>query len=312
MSLELASPDGRHRVIFHTAARMKEIPTGTVNLTVTSPPYMLGLNYTGYDKRLEHILSFAQYEGVVKAKSKHQLERPTLSYDDYENNMRSMEPVWEECWRVTVPGGFIAINGVMGHGATRFFGQQVMLPMAEDIALWWRKRGAIYKAHIIWEAIRGANNSKGEHASFMGSFQLPLEGCIIRDTERILIFRKPTPEGWVEPKEREKRRRQSRISKEDWYEWFTEIWRFKGAPKAKAGEVTHPAPYPEELAHRLICMYSVKDDLVLDPFNGTGTTTLQAKRDGRRSIGYEVEERFADIVEGRCHLGAATGSEDEF
>jgi modification methylase len=124
----------------------------------------------------------------------------------------------------------------------------------------------------------------------------------MRDIEEILVLRKPKLPGQKLSPERKARWEQSALTKDEWRECFAQVWTFPGARKETAGGVVHPAPFPVELPLRCIKMYSVKGDTVLDPFLGTGTTTLVAMRTDRKSIGFEVEERFVPHILSKTHI----------
>jgi len=138
---------------------------------------------------------------------------------------------------------------------------------------------------IIWQKPTTMNTTGG--ATVMGSFPYPRNGIIKIDYEFILIFKK---HGYP-PKISKELKEKSKLSKEEWNEYFSGHWNFNGEKQTE-----HLAMFPEELPKRLIKMFSFVGDIVLDPFLGSGTTTLAAKNLNRNSIGYEINEKFLSII----------------
>ncbi len=287
MTSNLMSQDSRHKMWFKSSERMNELEDASIDLMVTSPPYMLGLPY---------------------GNSPGQLEMVSDSFASYERYLRGLEPVWRECYRVMKPGAYAAINAIYIHTAGGKFedtDQPVILPIPDDIARFWRSMGALNKPPYLWTTIRGRQNNAHEAMPIMGSIGLPLEGAVLREVEWIVMFRKPKGPNYKLSEERKARRKASPI---DWHgpgagEWgeiFGQMWYFPGARKETTGGITHPAPFPEELPRRIIRGYSCVDDVVLDPFAGTGTTALAAWRNGRKSVGFEVEPKFRAHIEAKC------------
>ena len=138
---------------------------------------------------------------------------------------------------------------------------------------------------IIWQKATTMNTTGG--ATIMGSFPYPRNGIIKLDYEFILIFKKLGEAPFVSREIKEK----SKMSKEDWNQYFTGHWNFNGAKQDK-----HLAMYPEELPKRLIKMFSFVGDTILDPFLGSGTTTLAAKNLDRNSVGFEINKKFLPII----------------
>jgi len=138
---------------------------------------------------------------------------------------------------------------------------------------------------IIWQKTTTMNTTGG--ATIMGSFPYPRNGIIKLDYEFILIFKKLGETPIVSREIKEK----SKMSKEEWNQYFTGHWNFNGAKQDK-----HLAMYPEELPKRLIKMFSFVGDTVLDPFLGSGTTTLAAKNLNRNSVGFEINKKFLPII----------------
>ena len=143
-----------------------------------------------------------------------------------------------------------------------------------------------YMGAIIWQKTTTMNTSGG--GAVMGSFPYPRNGILKIDYEFILIFKKlGTP-----PKVTKEQKQKSRISNEEWNKYFSSHWNFNGIKQFK-----HIAMFPEELPKRLIKMFSFADETVLDPFVGSGTTSLAAMKLGRNSIGYEINQDFLPVMQ---------------
>jgi site-specific DNA-methyltransferase (adenine-specific) len=164
------------------------------------------------------------------------------------------------------------------------------MPMHADIVVRARKIGFDNLSPIFWYKIANASYEVENGSSFLGKPYEP-NAIIKNDVEFILMLRKPG--GYRQPTEEQ--RDTSRLTKEEYQEWFQQVW------NGLMGESTknHPAPYPEELAYRLVRMFSFANDTVLDPFMGTGTTLLAASRCGRNSIGVEIEPSYVKMAKQR-------------
>lgn len=246
-------------ILYHADARdLSFIKDKSVHLVLTSPPYF---NLKEYCKGQNQL-------GII---------------DDYQQFVDELEKVWKECYRILVPGGRIVC--VVGDVclSRRVYGRHVVMPLHSDIAVSCRKIGFDNLNPILWHKISNASFEANTNSSILGK---PFEpnAIIKNDIEYILMERKPG--GYRKPTERQ--RDESRIGKEDFLQWFSQIWELPGA-STKNG---HPTPFPLELATRLIKMFSFVDDVVLDPFSGSGTTMLAAINTGRNSIGVEVEELY--------------------
>jgi site-specific DNA-methyltransferase (adenine-specific) len=168
----------------------------------------------------------------------------------------------------------------------------MVMPLHADIVVRARKIGFDNLPLILWYKIANAHyevdNRKGP--GFLGKPYEP-NAIIKNDVEFILMLRKPG--GYRQPSDEQ--REASRLTKEEHQEWFQQIW------SGLTGESTksHPAPFPEELAYRLVRMFSLVGDTVLDPFMGTGTTLLAAARCHRNSIGVEIEPSYVRMAKSR-------------
>ncbi len=258
-----------HRVVLGDARSMNEIQSNSTQLVVTSPPYWTLKRYDG---------------GAGRAQLGH--------LEDYEEFQRELDRVWERCLDVLVPGGRLCV--IVGDVclARRKTGRHFVVPVHADISIHCRKLGFDYLTPILWYKIaNAATEVEGNGAPFLGKPYEP-NGIIKNDVEYVLIFRKPG--GYRNPTNEQ--RVLSLIEKDKHSRWFRAIW--NDIPGASRG-LGHPAPYPVEIAYRLISMFSFIGDTVLDPFLGTGTTTEAAIIANRSSIGYEVEEKYYEIVKRR-------------
>jgi site-specific DNA-methyltransferase (adenine-specific) len=176
------------------------------------------------------------------------------------------------------------------------------MPMHADIVVRARKIGFDNLSPIFWYKIANANYEVENGSSFLGKPYEP-NAIIKNDVEFILMLRKPG--GYRQPTDEQ--RDASRLTKEEYQEWFQQVW------NGLMGESTknHPAPYPEELAYRLVRMFSFTNDTVLDPFMGTGTTLLAASRCGRSSIGVEIEPSYVKMAKQRLETKLSSLFEQE-
>lgn len=258
-----------HRVILGDSRFMPEIQGESVHLVVCSPPYANLKNYEpGNRDQLGDI-------------------------EDYERFLDELDKVWAECARVLVPGGRICCVVGDVNVARSKAGRHYVLPLSADIKVRWRRLGLDNLQGIIWYKVANITLEASQSSRYLGKPNLP-GGVIKNDNEHILFLRKPgyrSPSGAMEDA--------SFICTDDYIRWFRTIWDdIRGASLRD-----HPAPYPLELANRLIRMFSFVGDTVLDPFAGSGTTALAALRAGRSSISYEVEPAYFPLIERR--LGQA-------
>ena len=171
----------------------------------------------------------------------------------------------------------------------REFGRHVVVPLHADISVSCRKIGFDNLNPIIWHKISNASFEVENGCKFLGKPYEP-NAIIKNDIEYILMQRKPG--GYRKPTAAQ--RELSRISKNDFHRWFQQIWRVTGASTR-----AHPAPFPLELATRLVCMFSFVGDTVVDPFVGTGTTLIAAMKTGRNGIGVEIDLHYFELAKRR-------------
>lgn len=263
-----------HDLIQGDARELSFIEDGSVHLIVTSPPYWTLKKYRDNENQLGDI-------------------------EDYEQFLDELDKVWEHCFRVLVPGGrLVCVVGDVCLSRRKNEGRHTVVPLHAAIQERCRIIGYDNLAPIIWHKIANASfEASGNGAGFLGKPYEP-NAVIKNDIEFLLMERKPG--GYRQPSVAT--RVLSIISDENHKQWFQQIW--SGVTGASTRE--HPAPYPEELAERLIRMFSFVGDTVLDPFMGTGTTMVAAARWGRNSIGVEIDPHYFGFALGRVRN--ATGS----
>ena len=256
-----------HHLHVGDARDLRWIKDETVHLVVTSPPYW----------------TLKEYEP-----NKGQLG----AIDDYERFLSELDKVWLECQRVLAPGGRICC--VVGDVCLprKKAGRHYVVPLHADIMVRARKMGLDPLTPILWFKIaNGATEAEGNGAGFYGKPYQP--GAIVKnDFEYILFFRK----GGAYRSPSAVQKALSMLSKEEMQGWVRTAWTDIKGQSTRGG---HPAPFPTVLAERLIRLFSFAGDCVLDPFVGTGTTSIAAMRTGRNSIGVEIEPRYATLAEQR-------------
>ena len=265
-----------HRVYFENSERMPALPAASVDLIVTSPPYPMIEMWDGLFARLSPAArdALTQQHGLAAFEAMH----------------RVLDPVWAEAHRILRPGGFACIN--IGD-ATRTIGDAFMLyPNHSRILSRCLELGFTPLPAILW---RKQTNSPNK---FMGSGMLPAGAYVTLEHEVILVLRKGPKREFTRPEEKHLRR-ESAIFWEERNVWYSDVWfELKGTRQGleKDGPRRRSGAFPFELVYRLISMFSVKGDTVLDPFLGTGTTLKAAAAAARNSIGFEIEPDFAESI----------------
>jgi DNA modification methylase len=249
-----------HKIIIGDSRWMKETPDESVHLIITSPPYWQLKDY-GEERQIGF----------------------NDSYEEYINNLNL---VWNECHRILHQGCRLCINIGDQFARSVYYGRYKIIPIRTEIIKFCESAGFDYMGAIIWQKVTTCNTTGG--ATIMGSFPYPRNGIIKIDYEFILIFKKYG----ASPKVSNEIKEQSRMTQEEWNQFFTGHWNFSGEKQEK-----HLAMFPEELPRRLVKMFSFVGDTVLDPFLGSGTTSLAAKNLGRSSIGYEINDTFLPMIQ---------------
>ena len=249
-----------HKIIRGDSRCMIELQDKSVHLVITSPPYWQLKDYGS-----EEQIGFN---------------------DSYENYINNLNLVWKECYRVLDNGCRLCVNIGDQFARSVYYGRYKVIPIRTEIIKFCETIGFDYMGAIIWQKKTTTNTTGG--ASIMGSFPFPRNGILSIDYEFILLFKKlGTP---TRPDKKSKEL--SRITKEEWNEYFSGHWNFGGVKQDG-----HIAMFPEELPKRLIKMFSFVGDKILDPFLGSGTTSLAAKNLGRSSVGYEINHEFIPYIE---------------
>lgn len=262
---------------------MSELASGSVQLMVTSPPYpMIQMWDELFAKADPKIAELWQ-----KLNATGQEETVRQIYNAMHENLAK---VWAETYRVLVDGGIACIN--IGDATRTVNGKFQLYPNHSRIIEVCEKIGFTTLPYILWKKPTTKPMYKGKGA-FLGSGFLPPNAYVTLDCEFILLFRKGKLRKF-QPKDAV--RYESAFTKVQRDEWFSQIWTVKGTRQTASQLERRTAAYPEEIAQRLIRMFSVKGELVLDPFLGSGTTTKIAMQNERNSIGYEADPNLLPVI----------------
>jgi site-specific DNA-methyltransferase (adenine-specific) len=242
-----------------------EVPDESIHLVITSPPYWQLKDYGNGNQ-----IGFDD------------------SYEDYINNLNI---VWKECHRVLNKGCRLCVNIGDQFARSVYYGRYKVIPIRTEIIKFCETIGFDYMGAIIWQKVTTCNTTGG--ATIMGSFPFPRNGILKIDYEFILIFKKHG----VAPRVSKEIKEKSRMTIEEWNQFFAGHWNIPGEKQDK-----HLAMFPEEVPRRLIKMFSFVNDTVLDPFLGSGTTSLAAKKLERNSIGYEINPEFLPLIKEKLVL----------
>jgi len=217
------------------------------------------------------------------------------SYDDMHNYLSE---TWREVRRVLVEGGIACVN--IGDATRTKDGLFHLYPNHSRVIENFERLGFVTLPYVLWKKPTTKPRYKGKGA-FLGSGFLPPNAYVTLDMEYILIFRKGHLRSF-EPKDPQRYR--SRFTKKERDEWFSQVWTVTGTRQTYQGLRRRVAAFPEEIPRRLIRMFSVEGDLVLDPFLGSGTTLRVAMDLGRRFVGYEKLEGFSRVIREKVGRGS--------
>jgi len=248
-----------HKIIIGDSRQMAEVADESVHLVVTSPPYWQLKDYGNGGQ-----IGFDD------------------SYEDYINNLNL---IWNECHRVLHKGCRLCVNIGDQFARSVYYGRYKVIPIRTEIIKFCETAGFDYMGAIIWQKVTTCNTTGG--ATIMGSFPYPRNGILKIDYEFILIFKKHG----IPPNVSRDIKEKSKLTIEEWNEFFAGHWNIPGEKQDK-----HLAVFPEEIPHRLIKMFSFAGDTILDPFLGSGTTSLAARNLERNSIGYEINPEFLPVI----------------
>lgn len=266
-----------HKIFYKNSEKMKELSDESIDFIVTSPPYpMIKMWDSVFEKENPQIKKEIKQENGEKA---------------FELMHKELDKVWKECFRVLKNGGIACIN--IGD-ATRTMKEVFQIyPNHMRILNYCLSLGFHALPEILW--VKETNKPD----KFMGSGMLPVGAYVTLEHEHILILRKNGKRKFLKNEDKENRQR-SAFFWEERNIWFSDKWKdingvFQKLNDSKLRE--RSGAYPPELTHRLISMFSVQGDLVLDPFLGTGTTSLSAIACDRNSVGYEIDKNFKNHIE---------------
>jgi len=254
-----------HKIITGDSREMAELRDNSVHLIITSPPYWQLKDYGA-----EEQIGFN---------------------DTYENYINNLNLVWKECYRVLHNGCRLCVNIGDQFARAVYYGRYKVIPIREEIIKFCENIGFDYMGAIIWQKVTTSNTTGG--GVQMGSYPYPRNGILKIDYEFILIFKK-TGEA---PKPTKEQKELSKMSAEEWNTYFAGHWNFAGVRQNG-----HIAMFPEELPRRLIKMFSFAGETVLDPFLGSGTTSLAAKKTNRNSVGYEINPEFIPVIKEKLEV----------
>jgi len=222
-------------------------------------------------------------------------------HESYESYINNLNLVWEESYRVLHPGCRLCINIGDQFARSVYYGRYKVIPIRTEIIKFCETIGFDYMGAVIWQKVTTCNTTGG--ATIMGSFPYPRNGILKLDYEFILLFKKQG----VLPVPTKEQKELSIMTKDEWNTYFSGHWYFAGAKQDG-----HIAMFPEELPARLIKMFSFAGETVLDPFLGSGTTTLAARNLGRNSVGYEINPDFIPIIKGKLNFSQSDLAATEY
>ncbi len=251
-----------HRIINGDCREMDSIADKSISLIITSPPYWQLKDYG--------------------AKSQIGFD------DDYETYINNLNIVWQECFRVLQNGCRLCINIGDQFARSVYYGRYKVIPIHSEIIRFCEVLGLDFMGKIIWQKTTTMNTTGG--GAVMGSYPFPRNGIIKIDYEYILIFKKQG----LAPKPTQQQKELSKMTNEQWNEYFSGHWNFPGVKQDK-----HLAMFPDELPRRLIRMFSFVNETVLDPFAGSGTTAKAARQLGRNSVSYEINKDYIPLIKSK-------------
>jgi DNA modification methylase len=279
----------RHRIYLSDSRHMKAVADESIDLIVTSPPYPM---IEMWD------LVFARQDAGIQAALKERRDHAA-----FEGMHRILDGVWKEAFRVLKKGGMACIN--IGDAVRTLRGRFALYPNHARILAGLQRAGFTPLPCILWRKQTNAPTK------FMGSGMLPPGAYVTLEHEYILVFRKGPVREFKTDSEK-KRRRESAFFWEERNIWFSDVWMdLKGTSQPLFDETLRrrSGAFPLELAYRLIAMFSVREDTVLDPFFGVGTTLAAAMALARHSVGYEIDPNFEKAVDSQAETVKSRGNQ---
>ncbi|MFU8772987.1 MAG: DNA-methyltransferase [Anaerolineales bacterium] len=260
-----------NKIFPHTCESMPELADGSVALTVTSPPYWNAIDYDIHSRDKQQFYRTREYNG---------------GYADYDSYLNWLQTIFKEVLRVTKPGGFCAIV----IATVLLDGRHIPVPF--DTVTRLVESGWDFHQDIVWHKCTAGVKRAGV------VIQKPYPGYYYPNimTEYILVFRKPGSPIYRDREEAQKESSKIEINRLFTMDVANNIWHIAPVPP---NHIDHPAPFPEEIPYRLISLYSYKEEIILDPFCGSGQTLKVASHLGREYVGYEVIHKYIDLAEKR-------------
>jgi modification methylase len=282
-----------HRIVIGNSQHMTELADSTIHLMVTSPPYPMIQMWDDQFSQMDP--KIAELWKALEADCRE--ETVTRIYDAMHENLAR---VWQEAHRVLIDGGITCIN--IGDATRTVNGKFRLFPNHARIIEHCERAGFTTLPYVLWKKPTTKPKYKGKGA-FLGSGFLPPNAYVTLDCEFILIFRKGSLRRFAR---NDAVRHGSKFTKKQRDTWFSQIWTVAGTRQTASQVERRIAAFPEEIANRLIQMFSIKGDTVLDPFLGSGTTTKAAMQNERNSVGYEIDESLLPLI--KSNLGEQAGT----
>jgi modification methylase len=280
-----------NKVIFKSATDMSEVDDNSVSLIITSPPYF---NIKDYSK-----------DGHQENKHSESSDDDLGNCDEYQEYIDGMLKVWKECERILKPNGKLIINTPLmpmirkdysTHHNRHIF--NINTDIEHSIT---HKTGLFLMDLYIW------NRTNSSKKLMFGSYPYPTNFYAQNTSEFITVFVKDGKPAKISKEIKER----SKLTQEEWVEYTKQIWNLTIPGKSDLGFGKHSALMPEEIVKRCVKLYSFVDDIILDPFTGSGTTLKVAKELNRNFIGYEIYETYEEVINAKLNNVVKINLNDE-